>query len=173
MLLRPANCTLHCVLQPWCACPLLPDCQAHRPHVSQLPCQVIAAMPRQAAEAAAAAAGVDPRRHSPFIAHALVAAAEVSDAATTRNQGTAAQMLHCTTVDAAVARHAAQPLGPQRLHPSQLLAAACKYLLLLPAHTRDASGLKRSCHGTVHALRRRLQMPTGTPAAQSSEQPQA
>lgn len=51
--------------------------QAHRAHVSQLPCQVVAAVPRQQADEAAAAAGVDPRRHSPFISYAMIAAAEV------------------------------------------------------------------------------------------------
>eukprot|EP00879_Flechtneria_rotunda_P015533 GHRR01016244.1.p1 GENE.GHRR01016244.1~~GHRR01016244.1.p1 ORF type:complete len:360 (+),score=98.13 GHRR01016244.1:372-1451(+) len=48
----------------------------HRQHMQQLPCQVIAAVPRAEAEAAAKAAGVDKRRNSPFISHALVAAAE-------------------------------------------------------------------------------------------------
>jgi hypothetical protein len=45
--------------------------------MAQLPCQVVAAVPRPAADEAAAAAGVDPRRHSPFISYAMVAAAEV------------------------------------------------------------------------------------------------
>lgn len=55
--------------------------EAHRSALSQLPCQVVAAVPRQEADEAAAAAGVDPRRHSPFIAYALIAAAEaLSDA---------------------------------------------------------------------------------------------
>lgn len=51
--------------------------QAHRAHMSQLPCQVVAAVPRQQADEAAAAAGVDPRRHSPFISFAMIAASEV------------------------------------------------------------------------------------------------
>jgi hypothetical protein len=51
--------------------------QSHRAHMQQLPCQVVAAVPRAAADAAAAAAGVDPRRSSPFISFAQVAAAEV------------------------------------------------------------------------------------------------
>jgi hypothetical protein len=55
-----------------CAAP-----QAHRAHMAQLPCQVVAAVPRQQADEAAAAAGVDPRRHSPFISYAMIAAAEV------------------------------------------------------------------------------------------------
>jgi hypothetical protein len=45
--------------------------------MQQLPCQVVAAVPRAAADAAAAAAGVDPRRSSPFISFAQIAAAEV------------------------------------------------------------------------------------------------
>jgi len=64
-----------CALCPMPCCP-----QAHRSALSQLPCQVVAAVPRQEADEAAAAAGVDPRRHSPFIAYALIAAAEVRDA---------------------------------------------------------------------------------------------
>lgn len=50
--------------------------ESHRPHMQQLPCQVVATVPRAAAEAAAAAAGVDPRRSSPFISFAQIAAAE-------------------------------------------------------------------------------------------------
>ncbi|KAF6254541.1 thiolase-like protein [Scenedesmus sp. NREL 46B-D3] len=50
--------------------------ESHRPYMQQLPCQVVAAVPRAAAGAAAAAAGVDTRRSSPFISFAQIAAAE-------------------------------------------------------------------------------------------------
>jgi hypothetical protein len=53
--------------------------QSHRPHMQQLPCQVVATVPRAAADAAASAAGVDPRRSSPFISFAQIAAAEVRE----------------------------------------------------------------------------------------------
>lgn len=58
-----------------CAC-----MQAHRRHMQQLPCQVVAPVPHEAAATAVAAAGVDLRRSSPFIAFAQVAAAEVRSA---------------------------------------------------------------------------------------------
>lgn len=45
--------------------------------MAQLPCQVVAAVPREEVDAAAAAVGADPRRCSRFMAYALVAAEEV------------------------------------------------------------------------------------------------
>jgi hypothetical protein len=60
--------------------------------MSQLPCQVVAAVPRQQADEAAAAAGVDPRRHSPFISYAMIAAAEVRRGHSCRRGGVVARV---------------------------------------------------------------------------------
>jgi 3-oxoacyl-[acyl-carrier-protein] synthase II len=83
----------------------------------QLPCQVVAAVPREAAEAAAHAAGADPRRHPAFISYAMAAAAEVRSSVCAKTVSTRAATRPPTCTPHAAHTHA-QALADAGWRPS-------------------------------------------------------
>ncbi|KAF8065856.1 hypothetical protein HT031_002916 [Scenedesmus sp. PABB004] len=83
--------------------------EAHRAHMAQLPCQVVAGVPREQVAAAVEAAGIDLRRSSPFMVYAQLAAAEARRAAAARPRRARAQAAPRSAAAADAARAAPAP----------------------------------------------------------------